>query len=104
MLYTGSKFRLSMPYFSVGIMPNKHSITHPLQGLGDFQGGVIIVLSMHTPTEYHCLGSVQAQKAICTCVTLWGIDLHYERFDVCFLECSYINSCVVCCNMCLCLV
>ena len=28
------------------------------------QGRVIIVLSMHTPTEYQCLGTVQAQKAI----------------------------------------
>ena len=25
-----------------------------------------------------------------------------EHFDVCYLECSYINSCVVCCNMCVC--
>ena len=73
--YTGSKFRLSMPYFSVGIIFGKHSIAHPLQGLGDFQGRVIIVLSMHTPTEYQCLGTVQAQNAICTCVTLWGIDV-----------------------------
>ena len=48
--YTGSKFRLSMPYLSVGIIPSKHSIAHPLQGLGDFQGRVIIVLSMHTPS------------------------------------------------------
>ena len=53
-----------MPFLSVGIIPSKHSITHPLQGLGDFQGRVIIVLSMHTPTEYQCLGTVQAQKAI----------------------------------------
>ena len=74
-LYTGSKFRLSMPYFSVGIIPSKHSIAHPLLGLGGFQGRVTIVLSMHTPTEYQCLGTVQAQKAICTCVTLWGIDV-----------------------------
>ena len=134
--YTGSKFRLSMPYFSVGIIFSKHSIAHqgrtqdfskgvskegiakaistahfvpacawcaqapcseksvtlrgvsrnsgnppvytsahPLQGLGDFQDRVIIVLSMHTPTEYQCLGTVQAQKAICTYVTLWGIDV-----------------------------
>ena len=50
-------------YFSVSIIPSKHSIAYPLQGLGDFQG-VIIVLSMHTPTEYQCLGTVQAQKAI----------------------------------------
>ena len=64
-----------MPYLSVGIIPSKHSIAHPLQGLGDFQGRVIIVLSMYTPTEYQCLGTVQAQKAICTCVTLWGIDV-----------------------------
>ena len=72
MLYTGSEFRLSMPYLSVGIIPSKHTIA---QGLGDFQGRVIVVLSMHTPTEYQCLGTVQAQKAICTCVTLWGIDV-----------------------------
>ena len=75
MLYTGSKFSLSVPYLSVGIAPSKHSIAHPLQGLGDFKAGVIIVLSMHTPTEYQCLGTVQAQKAICTCVMLWGIDV-----------------------------
>ena len=80
-----------MPYLSVGIIPSKHSIAHPLQGLGDFQGRVIIVLSMHTPTEYQCLGTVQAQKAICTCVTLWDIDvmtlvehMWTERFDVLF--------------------
>ena len=75
MLYTGSTFRLSMPYLSVGIIPSKQSIAHQLQSLGDFQGRVIIVLSMHTPTEYLCLGTVQAKKAICTCVTLWGIDV-----------------------------
>ena len=73
--YTGSKFRLSVPYLSVGITPGKHSIAHPLQGLGYFKAGVIIVLSMHTPTEYQCLGTVQAQQAICTCVMLWGIDV-----------------------------
>ena len=64
-----------MSYFSVGIIPSKHSIAHPLQGLGGFQGRVIIVLSMHTLTEYQCLGTVQAQKAICSCVMLWGIDV-----------------------------
>ena len=73
--FTGSKFRLSMPYLSVGIIFGKHSIAHPLQGLGGFQGRVIIVLSIHTHTEYQCLGTVQAQKALCTCVTLWGIDV-----------------------------
>ena len=62
--YTGSKFRLSIPYFSVGIIFGKHSIANLLQGLGDFQGRVIILLSMHTPTEYQCLGTVQAQKAV----------------------------------------
>ena len=37
--YTGSKFRLSMPYFSVGIIFSKHSITH--QGrTQDFSNGV----------------------------------------------------------------
>ena len=51
-----------MPYLSVGIIPSKHSIAHPRQGLGDFQGRVIIALSMHTHTEYLCLGTVQAQK------------------------------------------
>ena len=51
-----------MPYLSVGIIPSKHSIAHTLQGPGDFQGRVIIVLSMHTLTEYQCLGTVQAQK------------------------------------------
>ena len=50
--YTGSKFRLSMPYFSVGIIFGKNSIAHPLQGLGDIQGRVIIVLSMHTPNVW----------------------------------------------------
>ena len=50
-----------MPYLSVGIITSQ---AHPLQGLGDFQGRVIIVLSKHTPTEYQCLGTVQAQKAI----------------------------------------
>ena len=73
--YTGSKFRLSMPYFIVGTIPSKHSTAHPLQGQGNFQGRVIIVLSMHTPTEYLCLGTIQEQKAVCTCVTLWGIDV-----------------------------
>ena len=29
-----------------------------------FQGRVIIVLSMHTPTEHQCLITVQAQKVI----------------------------------------
>ena len=56
-----------MPYFSVGIIPSEHSIAHPLQGLEDFQGRVIIVLSMHTPTEYQCLGTVQAPKAMYMC-------------------------------------
>ena len=64
-----------MPYFSMGIIFGKHSIAHPLQGLGDFQGRVIIVLSMHTPREYQCVGTVQAKKSICTYVTLWGIDV-----------------------------
>ena len=73
--YTASKFRLSMPYFSVGIIFSKHSLAHPLQGLGEFQGRVIILLSIHIPTEYQCLGTVQAQKGICTSVTLWGIDV-----------------------------
>ena len=36
-LYAGSKFRLSMPYLSVGIIPSKHSLAHPLQGLGIFK-------------------------------------------------------------------
>ena len=39
------------------------SSAHPLQGLGDFQGRIIIVLSMHTPTD-QCLVTLQAQKAI----------------------------------------
>ena len=73
--HTGSKFSLSMPYFSVGIIISKHSIAHLLQGLGDFQGRVIIVLSMPMPTEYQYLGTMQTQKAIYTCVTLWGIDI-----------------------------
>ena len=60
-IYTGSKFRLSMPFLSVGIITSQ---AHSLQGLGDFQGRVIIVLSMHTPAEYQCLGTVQAQKVI----------------------------------------
>ena len=65
-----------MPFLSVGIIPSKYSIAHQLQGLGDFQGRVInIVLSMHTPREYQCLGTLQAQKAIGTCVTLWSIDI-----------------------------
>ena len=64
-----------MPYLSVGIIPSKHSIAHPLQGLGDFQGRVIIVLSMHTPTEYQCLGTVQAQKAIMYMCDIMGIDV-----------------------------
>ena len=59
MLFTGFKFRLSMPYLSVGIITSQ---AHPLQGLGDFQGRVIIVLNKHTPTEDQCLGTLQAQK------------------------------------------
>ena len=53
---------LCLIYLSLGIILT--SIAHPLQGLGDFQDRVIIVLSMHTPTEYQCLGTVQAQNAI----------------------------------------
>ena len=49
--YTGFKFRLSMPYLSVGIIPSKHSIAHPLQGLGDFQGRVTAI----SPDTNNCL-------------------------------------------------
>ena len=51
-------------YLNVGIIPSKHSSVHQLQGLKDFQGRVIIVLSRHTPTEYQCLGTVQAQNTL----------------------------------------
>ena len=133
--YTGSKFRLSILYFSVGIIFSKHSIAHqghtqdfskgvskesiakaistvhfvpacawctqapcseksvtlrgvsrnsgnppayapahPLQGLGDFQGSYYCTQHAHTyriPVSGHCAST----KAICTCVTLWGIDV-----------------------------
>ena len=41
-----------------------------MQGLGDFQGRLIIVLSKHTPTEDQCLGTVQAQKAFASHVSM----------------------------------
>ena len=53
-----------MPYLSVGIITSKHSIAHPLQGLGYFQGRVIIVLSKHTPTEYQCLATLALSTAV----------------------------------------
>ena len=46
-------------YLNVGIIPSKQSSAHPLQGVEDFQGRVIIVLRMYTPTEYQCLGTLQ---------------------------------------------
>ena len=38
------------------------------RAIGDFQGRLIDVLSRPTPTEYKCLGTVQAQKAMYTCI------------------------------------
>ena len=73
---TGSKFRLSMPfllYLSVSIIPSQHSIAHPLQGLGDFQGSYYCTQHAYTyriPMSGHC-----ASTNSYTCVTLWGIDI-----------------------------
>ena len=68
MLYTGSKFRLSMPYLSVGIIPSK-----PTAGPRDFQGRVIIVLSKHTPTES------EVAEALCKVVRLKGESTIVDR-------------------------
>ena len=47
--------------------PPAYAPAHPLQSLGDFQGRVVIVLSMHTPTEYQCLQVLCKHKKLYTC-------------------------------------
>ena len=66
--YTGSKFRLSMPYFSVGIIFSKHSIAHPLAGPRGFsRQSYCCTQHAHTyriPMSGHC-ASTKSYMYLC---------------------------------------
>ena len=83
--YTGSKFRLSMPYFSVGIIFSKHSIVH--QGrTQEFSKGVSKEgIAKAISTAYFVPACAWCTQALCSekSVTLRGFPETSETPCIC---------------------